>query len=574
MKLAISIVKVESIKHRIQINKPKIQPTYTIISKVSKWIHKEGSMSSGTLFHENHPRRLVPELSAQFHKNNWFVGNGAGGFLSIKQGDSVYIAASNVAKDRMTSDDLYVYNSGDSSVTLSPAQDRKLMPCELAGLVMLIFKERKGTGAVLHCNGKIPCLTSLLYSGSEFKMTNQGIIKGLYNEALRRNYNMDEIVTVPIVDDLSQEKLKEALQKYSSPNAIIVRNRGVFIWAEDWQKCRAAAECYHQLMDISIEMEKFGINPYTTLPATTYASNEVSVLSSISTLDEVVTTPSQAASVTTPLKKNKGNPNSNSINNIVSVPSTSNANTSSEKPKQKNVTNPKTTPTANKKTAENEKTGAKTPNRRQQNQTNGVKQGRVMKRNGINKGGRGGGSAMQGPNRRSAERQLVKRSRGGNHMGGPNQGPVRPLMGPPGPMMGGPNAPMMNPGGSMMGGPHGTFTGGPTNNGPPMGGPGFGGPQGPMMDGPMGPMNPQGPMGPGGPMGPMGPRGPMRPNPMMQAQMRAAQHHAAKQQQRGIRGRGPKPGGSGQKRGAGKVKGGVKKGGEKNMPNKDVLMNY
>ena len=41
----------------------------------------------------------------------------------------------------------------------------------------LLFLERKSTGAVLHCNGKIPCLASLLYSGTEFKMKNQGIIK-------------------------------------------------------------------------------------------------------------------------------------------------------------------------------------------------------------------------------------------------------------------------------------------------------------------------------------------------------------------------------------------------------------
>ena len=87
-------------------------------------------------------------------------------------------------------------------------------------------------------------------------------------------------------------------------------------------------------------------------------------------------------------------------------------------------------------------------------------------------------------------------------------------------------------------------------------------------------MGPNGPMGPGGPMGPMGPRGPMGDNPMMQAQMRAAQHHAAKQHQRNNRGRVPRPGGSGQKRGDKKIKGGVKKTGEKNMPNKDVLMNY
>ena len=50
------------------------------------------------------------------------------------------MAASNAAKDRMTSDDLYVYKASDSSVTLSPAQDKKALPCELAGLIMLIFK--------------------------------------------------------------------------------------------------------------------------------------------------------------------------------------------------------------------------------------------------------------------------------------------------------------------------------------------------------------------------------------------------------------------------------------------------
>ena len=43
------------------------------------------------------------------------------------------------------------------------------------------------------------------------------------------------------------------------------------------------SECYHQLMDISIEMEKFGINPYTTLTATESTINDVSELSSIAT---------------------------------------------------------------------------------------------------------------------------------------------------------------------------------------------------------------------------------------------------------------------------------------------------
>ena len=338
-------------------------------------------------------------------------------------------------------------------------------------------------------------------------------------------------------------------------------------------------------MDISIEMEKLGINTFTNFAANTSLTNE---LSSNSRLDEVVATSSNVRSETKPLNTFKDNQNRDSTANTESIPSTSNSATiPSEKPKQKNVTTPKhnsTTPrmVGARIVAEKEKTAAKAPNRRQQLQNGTVKQGRVTKRTGIHKGG---------PNRRSIDRQLEKRPKGANqgfnqstipqgpNIGGPNPGQHGPLMGQPRPLMGRANGPMMNPGGPLMGGPHGTFTGGQTNNTPPMGGPpmaaGFMGPQGPMMDGPMGPMNPQGHMGPGGPMGPMGPCGPMRDNPMMHAQMRAAQHHAAKQQQqRNARGRGARQGGAGQKRGDRKMKGGAKKGGEKNMPNKDVLMNY
>ena len=50
---------------------------------------------------------------------------------------------------------------------------------------------------------------------------------------------MEEIITIPIAEELSQEKLGEILQKYNGPNAVIIRNQGIFIWAEDWQKCKA-----------------------------------------------------------------------------------------------------------------------------------------------------------------------------------------------------------------------------------------------------------------------------------------------------------------------------------------------
>jgi len=52
---------------------------------------------------------------------------------------------------------------------------------------------------------------------------------------------MDEMVAIPIINDLeSLDKLKEILHKYCGSNIIIIRNQGVFIWADDWQKCKAA----------------------------------------------------------------------------------------------------------------------------------------------------------------------------------------------------------------------------------------------------------------------------------------------------------------------------------------------
>ena len=49
---------------------------------------------------------------------------------------------------------------------------------------------------------------------------------------------MEEVITIPIADELNEEKLGDALKKYNGPNAVLIRNQGIFIWAEDWQKCK------------------------------------------------------------------------------------------------------------------------------------------------------------------------------------------------------------------------------------------------------------------------------------------------------------------------------------------------
>jgi len=116
-----------------------------------------------------------------------------------------------------------------------------LINCERFGNYpdIFLFKERKGCGAVLHSNGQDPVLASLVYTGPEFKIRNQGAIRGIYNESQRRNYSMEEELTVPIVNVATEAAVRQAMRQNPHTNALIVRNQGMFIWAENWQRCQA-----------------------------------------------------------------------------------------------------------------------------------------------------------------------------------------------------------------------------------------------------------------------------------------------------------------------------------------------
>ena len=71
-------------------------------------------------------------------------------------------------------------------------------------------------------------------------MSNQNSLSACPTSSNVEDFNAEEIVTIPILEDLNQQKLKEVLQKSNSCNAVIIRNQGLFTWADDWLKCKAA----------------------------------------------------------------------------------------------------------------------------------------------------------------------------------------------------------------------------------------------------------------------------------------------------------------------------------------------
>lgn len=382
--------------------------------------------SAQDLFHALHPRRLIPELCHLFYHQGWFSGTGGG--ISIKQGSNIYVAPSGVQKERLEHDDLFLLKA-DGSIAQSPPQEKNLSLSQCTPLFMNAYHERNAN-AVIHSHGKYIVLASLIYTGPEFRIKNLEMIKGIHHPLENRAFRYDEEIVVPIIENTCfeadlKDSMLDAMKRYPTSNAVMVRRHGIYVWGKSWQQCKAMAECYHYLCEMAVEMERLGINEYTH-------HNEPMVVPKPITpvAPTKVETP---ASVTTP--KVPDTPKATPMDN---------ESTTNGTPNNKPTSSPK-----------------KTPNNEGKAKLNGVKGGKVTK----TKNNKPQGNKWN-------NRKSPAGSRGGpGGQGGPQMGGVPSPWGPPIPGLMG-MGPMMGPMGPMMGPPHpGMF--GP--GGPPSGGQNSGG---------------------------------------------------------------------------------------------------
>ncbi|XP_055549974.1 probable methylthioribulose-1-phosphate dehydratase [Wyeomyia smithii] len=210
---------------------------------------------------EEHPRKLIPELCKQFYNLGWVTGTGGG--ISMKLDDDIYIAPSGVQKERIQPDDLFVQNMGGDDLQ-KPPDYKKLTKSQCTPLFMLAYRERNA-GAVIHTHSSAAVMVTLLWPGREFRCTHLEMIKGIYNQELKRNLRFDEELVVPIIENTALEKdleeeMGKALQEYPGTSAVLVRRHGVYVWGGSWQKAKAMTECYDYLFSLAVEMKKAGID--------------------------------------------------------------------------------------------------------------------------------------------------------------------------------------------------------------------------------------------------------------------------------------------------------------------------
>ncbi|KAK3103996.1 hypothetical protein FSP39_023511 [Pinctada imbricata] len=213
-------------------------------------------------FYQTHPRNLIPELCRLFYDLGWVTGTGGG--ISIKQGKEIFIAPSGVQKERIQSDELFVQTLDDEDLA-GPPPAKKLKKSQCTPLFMCAYRTR-GAGAVIHTHSKSAVMATLLYPGTEFKITHQEMIKGIKKCTSGDYYRFDDELVVPIIENTPFEKdLKErmqaAIEDYPESCAVLVRRHGVYVWGETWEKAKTMCECYDYLFDIAVQMKQCGLDP-------------------------------------------------------------------------------------------------------------------------------------------------------------------------------------------------------------------------------------------------------------------------------------------------------------------------
>jgi len=197
-------------------------------------------------------RSLICDLARSFYSLGWVSGTGGG--ICIRDGDHVVLAPSGVQKERMLPDQMFTM-ALDGTIVSRPA-DAQLRPSECSSLFLKAINLRNA-GAVIHSHS-LHAMTATLLFDKEFSISHLEMIKGIQGLSYR------DTVVVPIIENTDREcdladALEDAILRYPTASAVLVRRHGVYVWGNDWVRAKTHAEIYEYLFRAAIEMRRMGI---------------------------------------------------------------------------------------------------------------------------------------------------------------------------------------------------------------------------------------------------------------------------------------------------------------------------
>jgi len=200
---------------------------------------------------EEQGRKLIVDLSAEFHRKEWMTGTG--GALAVKTDSGILVTPSGVLKERQQEDDIFML-SGTGEVLKSP-EGLKISSC--LPNFLHIYRERNPS-TILHLHNINAVLVSLLMPGDVFKVKHLQMVKGI------SGFGWDDTLEIPVVENRATEDgvaelIDQALARGFKADCILIRGHGLYTWANSWKQAKIHAESLDWIFKVYLEAKKLGI---------------------------------------------------------------------------------------------------------------------------------------------------------------------------------------------------------------------------------------------------------------------------------------------------------------------------
>ncbi|VDL72611.1 unnamed protein product [Nippostrongylus brasiliensis] len=212
--------------------------------------------------HEDEPMNLerFVDLMVQFYEIGWM--RGSGGAMGCVADDKLLISPSALQKERLKTLDIFVYDLQSKQQVQRPINSK--IAVSSCSVLFSLVMNKTGSKCVIHTHGKAANLITQLIKSDSFEISHQEYIKGVYDPFTGKNFNYDDTLIIPIIENQPHEgqllpALEECLKVHQRSCAVLVRNHGLFVWGNTWEKTKIMTECIDYLIELAIDMTRHGI---------------------------------------------------------------------------------------------------------------------------------------------------------------------------------------------------------------------------------------------------------------------------------------------------------------------------
>jgi methylthioribulose-1-phosphate dehydratase len=208
----------------------------------------------------NYPE-LICELCKQFYHLGWVSGTGGGMSIRDKDTGDIYIAPSGVQKERIKPEEIFILDEDGKIAHYPEVPGKKLKLSECTPLFEACY-ELRNAGAVIHSHSIWAVLATNLISPYNKKAA--FCVSGFEMQKGIKDHKVADTLKIPIIENTEKEcdladSLKKAIEEFPKTQAVLVRNHGVYVWGDTWQKAKTQAECYDYLFRVAVERKRLGV---------------------------------------------------------------------------------------------------------------------------------------------------------------------------------------------------------------------------------------------------------------------------------------------------------------------------